>query len=258
MIDAEPRTGRNAMEIYRSRHEQPLLDWQWLEPSLRNLTHLILKHVPAGGGRALDVGCGTGRVAFRLAARGYRVEGIDIEPRAVELAQRMAAARAVPACAFRVGDYRNPAEVSPEAYDLVVCSEVLEHVDEYRAIIANMYRALKPAGRLIVTVPCDMRKFSILDRYAGHLRRFDSREILADLSAFRRTSVIVTGFPFYRLLVRAYLLAIRLRGGEHSNETLWSRRSTRILARLMYPLARGDNWFAFTGLGDALIAVADK
>jgi SAM-dependent methyltransferase len=246
------------MQIYSSAREQPLLDWQWLEPSLRNITHLVLKHAPPGGGRALDVGCGTGRVAFRLADRGYRVEGVDIEPRAIELALRIRDSRSASDCAFRVADYRDPAEVLPAHYDLVVCSEVLEHIDGYRAIIQNMHRALKPAGRLIVTVPYDMRKFSILDRYAGHLRRFDRGQILEDLSAFRTTKLIVTGFPFYRLVVRTYLLATRIPGRDHSNETLWARRSTRIVARLVYPLVRGDNCFAFTGLGDALIAVADK
>jgi SAM-dependent methyltransferase len=250
--------GRADMQIYRSAHDRPLLDWQWLEPSLRNITRLILKHTPAGGGRALDVGCGTGRIAFRLVDRGYQVDGIDIEPRVIELALRMRESGQASTCTFRVGDYRDPDEVTPGHYDLIVCSEVLEHVEDYRAIVANMYRALKPRGRLIVTVPYDMRKFSTLDRYAGHLRRFDRDVLLRDLSAFRTTKLIVTGFPFYRLMMRTYLLAARLRGCEHSNETLWARRSTRILARLTYPFVRADNWFAFTGLGDALIAISDK
>jgi SAM-dependent methyltransferase len=245
------------MRIYESEREQPLLDWQWLEPSLRNITHLILKHARRGG-RALDVGCGTGRVAFRLADHGYRVDGIDIEPRAIDLATRIQESRSPRRCVFRVGDYRDPGEVVPNHYDLVVCSEVLEHVSEYRAIIGNMYRALKPGGRLIVTVPYDTRKFSVLDQYAGHLRRFDRQQILADLSAFRATRIIVTGFPFYRLIVRTYLLLTRLQQRDHSNELLWARRSTRIAAHLLYPIVRSDNCFAFTGLGDALIAIADK
>jgi SAM-dependent methyltransferase len=246
------------MQIYTAPRDQPLLDWQWLEPSLRNITHLILKHAPSGGGRALDVGCGSGRVAFRLADRGYRVDGVDIEPRAIALALRIRDLRSASNCAFRVGDYRDPGEVLPDHYDLIVCSEVLEHVHGYQAIIANMHRALKPDGRLIVTVPYDMRKFSTLDRYAGHLRRFDREQVLGDLSEFRTTKLIVTGFPFYRLVVRTYLLLTHLQGRDHSNEILWARRSTRLVARLLYPLIRGDNCFAFTGLGDALIAVADK
>lgn len=93
------------MEIYHSQADQPILDWQWLEPGLRNITAIILRHLPSGGGKALDVGHGTGRVTFQLAARGFQVDAVDVEPRIVELAKRLAAARHESDCYFRVGDF---------------------------------------------------------------------------------------------------------------------------------------------------------
>jgi SAM-dependent methyltransferase len=196
-------------------------------------------------------------VAFSLAERGYRVDGIDIEPRVIELAKGIGKARQTE-CYFWVGDFRDPKEVIPAHYDVVVCSEVLEHVLDYKPMIENMYESLKHGGRLIVTVPYDMKKFSVLDTYGGHVRRFELDQVRADLARFRIKKVIITGFPFYRLLVRTYLLMNRLSNREHSNEALWDKRSTRIIACLTYPIIRLDNLFAFTRLGDALIAVADK
>lgn len=45
--------------------------------------------------------------------------------------------------------------VEPDRYDIVVCSEVLEHIDDYQAVIANVHTTLKPGGRFVVTVPHD-------------------------------------------------------------------------------------------------------
>ena len=78
------------MKIYRSESDDVIIAWQWREPSLRNITNLIMKNVPCSNGIALDVGCGTGRVSFALAERGFRVRGIDIEERAVKLAREIA------------------------------------------------------------------------------------------------------------------------------------------------------------------------
>jgi ubiquinone/menaquinone biosynthesis C-methylase UbiE len=245
------------MEIYRGQADQPIVDWQWFEPCLRNITAIILRFLPPGGGKALDVGCGTGRVAFQLAASGFKVDAVDVEPRMIELAKRIAAARNETNCTFRAGDFREQ-EITPESYDLVVCSEVLEHVVDYEHIHEMIYRSVKPGGRVIITVPYDPNQFSILDTYNGHVRRFSYSQMVNDLRPYKSKKIIITGFPFYRMLCRTYLLKLRLTGGQHSNEELWTRRSTRIIARLIYPFCRCDNLFAFTRLGTNLIAVAEK
>ena len=245
------------MEIYRSKSDQPLVAWQWHEPSLRNITHYILKFASRSSGRALDVGCGTARVSFGLAEQGYKVYGIDIEKRVIDIARDIA--KEIGSLAqFDVADFSNGNLVQADFYDLIVCSEVLEHVQEYRPLVDNMYRALKPGGLLIVTVPFDPRKWSVLDEYGGHVRRFTIEQIQNDLAKFINLNIIVTGFPFYRLLVRIYLVKNRLLGKEHSNEILWTSFRMRLIATLLYPLIRFDNLFAFSRLGDALIATCVK
>ncbi len=245
------------MKIYESASDQPMVDWQWHEPSLRNITRLMLRRVPKGGGRALDVGCGTGRMATALAKRGWEVHGIDPNPRVIAIAKEIAA-RERANVRFMTADVETPGAVEPGGYDVVVCPEVLEHVEHERPVIAGMRDALKPGGTLVISVPYDPRKWSVLDEYGGHVRRYTRERMVSDLAAFEDVSVFITGFPFYRLLVRTYLAKTRLLRQKHSNAALWTKPSTDVIASLIYPFARLDNLFAFTGLGDQMIVSARK
>jgi SAM-dependent methyltransferase len=244
------------MEIYSSKTDKAIVDWQWYEPSLRNITHLILKNVPKNKGLALDVGCGTGRVSFALASLGYKVVGIDANERAIEIAKNINE-NSGSNISFQAANFSSET-IENGKYDLAVCSEVLEHIEDYKPLITGMFAALKPNGRLIVTVPFDPQKWSVLDEYGGHVRRYTLPQIREDLSQFENHRVIVTGFPFYRILTRTYLAKIKLLGEEHSNEALWESPTTRLIAKILYPFMRADNFFAFTKLGDALIISADK
>jgi SAM-dependent methyltransferase len=245
------------MKIYTSRSDEVIIDWQWYEPSLRNITWIIVKNLPRSGGKVLDVGCGAGRVCFQLASLGFEVEGIDIEHRVIDVAKELCRKRRAN-CRFRVGDFRDPKESMADSYDVVICSEVLEHLADYEPLLENIFKSLKRHGTFVLTVPYDPRKFSVLDEYGGHVRRFSYHQIVNILSCYKTKRIIITGFPFYRILVNAYLVKLRLRGGEHSNEDLWNKPSTRLLAKIAYPFCRIDNLFSFTRLGDALIAISEK
>jgi len=245
------------MEIYSSRSDKTLLSWQWKEPSLRNITHLILKFASQNSGQALDVGCGTGRVSFALAKHGYEVLGIDIEERVIRIARSIAVNRNQNV-QFENADYCRSELVRPNFYDLIVCSEVLEHVIDYHRLVANMHAALKPGGRIIITVPLYPRRWSAIDKYGGHIRRFTVDQMKKELNKFCNVKTLITGFPFYRLIVLAHLAKIWLLGQEHSNEKIWEKSGTPLLAALLYPFVRLDNFFAFTCLGDMLIIYGDK
>lgn len=248
---------RKHMEIYSSKSDKTILSWQWGSPSLRNLTKIILKFAPHTGGKALDVGCGTGRVTSALAKHGYEVLGIDIEERVIRIARSIAVNRNQNV-QFENADYCRSELVWPNFYDLIVCSEVLEHVTDYQRLIENMHAALKPGGRIIITVPLYPRRWSAIDKYGGHIRRFTVDQMKKELNKLYNVRTFITGFPFYRLIVLAHLAKIRLLGQEHSNEKIWEKSGTPLLAALLYPLVRLDNFFAFTCLGDMLIIYGDK
>jgi len=245
------------MEIYKSNSDKSLVDWQWYTPSLRNLTNLILKRVPANKRIILDVGCGTGRVSLALAKKGFFVTGTDVEKRVIDIANSLAEDY-FPCPVFKCENFTNPLKIQPDQYDVVICSEVLEHVEDYRQMIDNIYKTLKPNGLAIITVPYNPERWTMLDDYNGHLRRFTLPDIESAMSQFSDLKFMVTGFPFYMLITRLYLLIIGILKKEHSNEILWEKPLTRMVAVISYYLMRLDNWFSFTKFGETLIITAYK
>jgi 2-polyprenyl-3-methyl-5-hydroxy-6-metoxy-1,4-benzoquinol methylase len=102
----------------------------------------------------LEYGCGTGPGACFLAARGFRVDAVDLIARAIELARRFAAERGL-TINFAVQDICALADVPPtKQYDLIVDTYCLQSVvrDEDRTLLFTAVRArLKPGGRYLIS-----------------------------------------------------------------------------------------------------------
>jgi ubiquinone/menaquinone biosynthesis C-methylase UbiE len=110
----------------------------------------ILGLVLAGRGvlHALDAGCGTGFLAFELAARGHHVTGVDFAPAMLAEARRKASERGV-SIRFEEAD----AEQLPfmaGSFDLVISRHVLWTLQHPEAAIDEWIRVLRPGGRLVV------------------------------------------------------------------------------------------------------------
>jgi SAM-dependent methyltransferase len=96
--------------------------------------------------RALDVGCGSGRLIAVLAAAGYQVVGIDVSPGMLALARERH-----PSSHFILGDVCTWAP--PERYDLVVAWDSIFHVPhaEQQAVVGKLCGALAPGGVVLFT-----------------------------------------------------------------------------------------------------------
>ena len=107
------------------------------------------------GKALLDVGCGAGGPALRIAATsGCSVVGVDVHEQAVATANSLAAQRGLAERAeFRSGDATGRLPFSDANFDAVICIDAINHFSDRPRIIAEWARLLKPGGRLLFTDP---------------------------------------------------------------------------------------------------------
>jgi len=122
--------------------------------------------------RLVDVGCGTGFVLAGI-SRGFpqlELTAVDRAPRALEIARSR-----VPSARFECAD------VSSLPYDAVfdvACAlDVLEHLDDDDAAIAELRRVVVPGGGVVLTAPQHPWLWGGMDEYAQHRRRYRRREL---------------------------------------------------------------------------------
>lgn len=110
---------------------------------LRRVFTERLRH-ELSGATVLDVGCGGGLLAEEVARLGCRVTGIDPSPRSIDIATQHAAQTGL-SITYRVASGEQlPFE--DNRFDIVYCCDVLEHVRDVNAVIAESARVLKPDG----------------------------------------------------------------------------------------------------------------
>ena len=93
-------------------------------------------------GRLLDVGCNIGNLVEAAARRGFRAEGIDLDPVAIAKGARLGR----PVSTTPLDEVKGP-------YDVVVMNHVLEHVPDLREFMGHVDRVLAPDGLLMIRVP---------------------------------------------------------------------------------------------------------
>lgn len=110
------------------------------------------------GKTLLDVGCGAGGPALRIAAlAGCSVVGIDIHEQAVKTAASLAAQRGLADRAeFRATDAAGSLPFSDASFDAITCIDAINHFPDRPQLIAEWARLLKPGGQLLFTDPITM------------------------------------------------------------------------------------------------------
>jgi len=106
----------------------------------------------------LDVGCGTGvMITLPLASFGYHILGIDLDPESVTAGRKLNPFSNASFAVLEVEELIQNGKV----FDAVVCSEVLEHLDQPAQMLRILRKLIKPNGILLITVPNGYGGFEI-------------------------------------------------------------------------------------------------
>lgn len=201
--------------------------WQGLQPIGRYkltranwitdvLLHLKKQH-KGGQMNLLDLGCGDGRLApLWQAVTGAIAYGLELSPKAVAVANQM-----FPSIQYTEGDATNTPYIDG-MFDVIVCQEVLEHIEQQEKLIAECSRILTPNGTLILTTP---NKYYFDHRKGGNYSQQPIENIIDKAQLYQllkphfevqsyETLVYARGdHGIYKLLTNKYLLSILRRLG---------------------------------------------
>ena len=142
-------------------------------------------------GTLLDVGVGTGLNAALFVRAGYNVTGIEPSADAVAFAKEKAPTVPIIQTTFP------SASIPSDTYDVVVLLDVLEHLDDDGAGLAEIRRVLKPGGVALITVPAFAFLWSGHDELAHHHRRYRRSDLRNKLIGAGLRPVQVSYYNFF-------------------------------------------------------------
>ena len=227
----------------------------YLAPLRRAGLDFSVMYVPQiSDGRLLEVGCGSGDMLKDMADLGWQVEGIDLDPAAVENSRRKG-------LNVRMGSLE---EMGYRAnwFDLIIMSHVIEHVYDPFLLLTECRRILKSGGRLVLVTPNVGSMGHRIYRSSWfhldpprHLRLFtvDSLTTLLQSAGFLKTKVITT----IRDAGTVYVASQSVRRTARYQIGSLQPRSARLFGKAMQLLEWA--WLMVDGrVGEEIAAIARK
>ncbi len=147
---------------------------------------------PFLGDEVLEIGAGIGNLTRLLCPVRRRYVVTDIDP--AYLDHLRSQLQSLPNVTTAACDLQSSDDFAPfrASVDTVVCLNVLEHIEDDRSGLRNIYESLCPGGRAIVLVPQGAAAFGTIDEVLGHCRRYSRTELEEKMKA--------TGFRIEQML----------------------------------------------------------
>jgi SAM-dependent methyltransferase len=137
-----------------------------------------LKSYFSGAKTFLEIGCGTGFVLSGVATAN---PSLGLSGSEISVAGLTYASRRIPSADFFQMDARAIPFV--DEFDVIGAFDVLEHIEKDEVVLDQMYRAIRPGGGTLLTVPQHNFLWSRMDEHACHVRRYTAKDLAAKVHA---------------------------------------------------------------------------
>jgi SAM-dependent methyltransferase len=228
----------------------------WFQAKIDLMRRLVARHCPHGPDREprlLDIGCGTG-LFLSQESRGKVAVGMDFSEEALGFARRRGISNLV------CGDSQTM-PVASNSFDIVTAFDLLEHVDDDAALIAETRRVLRPGGIALIGVPAHPFLRGAHDDALHHKRRYswDELDRLFDPTLWIRRRMTWTFASIYPIagLVRSMRNVLPMSRNRIADTNL----TPACLNRLLLEWHRlGNSWVEARNLpfGLSLLTVREK
>jgi SAM-dependent methyltransferase len=142
-------------------------DRHWWYRGRRRVLELVIASLQLSAqARILDAGCGSGRNMLELACHGT-VSGIELSETSVARARERGVGEVLAGSVLDM-------PFATDSFDLAVCLDVIEHLQDDRRALRELRRVVAPGGSLLVTVPAYERLWSTHDELNHHHRRYSA------------------------------------------------------------------------------------
>lgn len=216
---------------------------------IRLITKLIKKHNLHS--KILDIGCGEGNLLENLGSEYNELYGMDISTIALDNISPVVKDNIT----FFIGDLSKKDSLTSMKFDVIICSEVLEHIENDAAAIENLNELLNSSGHLIITVPYKNKYWTKHDEFSGHFRRYEFDEIINKLkkNGFSIIEGFSWGWPLFNIYHHVLLKNI-------NSNIIYGKpnKFKSVVSSFLYYVFFFDDLFTHLPLGRRLFILAKK
>ena len=241
------------MDILEFQNMFEVEDQHWWFKGKREIIKYLLQAELKPGRRALDFGCGCGAILKSL-SREVEVEGVDISRTAIDFCRQRGLKNVM---VIKLDQWRP----KPDYYDLIIISDVLEHVENDLALLRKLYSALRQGGILLATVPAFNFLWSNHDLILHHKRRYTRPALI---KAARQAGFDWSFISYYNFWLFLPVLAVRtfrklFRPVSTKSDTI--PIPGRLMNKIFYLIFKSEQYFLkklVFPFGVSLIAITRK
>lgn len=220
---------------------------------------ILKRHVPnIVGCRMLEIGCGNGSVLAFLKLNGINIEGSDLFIEGLRYCRQRTDSVPLYQTDIMALPFHND-------FDIIGLFDVLEHIDEDEKALLEIGQALKPRGKILLTVPAHKFLWSYFDESSAHKRRYGRKELITKLE---RNGFVIKKISYYVFFLFPLFLGIRVLsnvlwrgGGKRNAKTSLEVKTIPVVNEMLLLFMRAEKrllrYLNFP-IGASLLVLAEK